>query len=221
DPDSRRAFGCQVLAPGNYLHVEGKADPGDGAAEPAEPEYAQGLALDAIADAGLPQPLAHRAVVVGDPTGGAEDQAPGELGGIQSAALGPANRDAMVAQRRQIKRGVAHSGRDQELELRQPFDEAAREGRALAHRRDDLGLREGTRGFILIGEGFTLDDDIGTALERRPVRHIERHALVVVENAKPHVVSPACVGVKKPWPSEDLRRFCRGTDWSSATDDRD
>src|SRR5215470_1853825 len=88
DANGRRVFGCQVLTPGDHLHIEGKADPSDGAAEPAEPEDAQRLAFDAVTDPGLPHTIAHRAVVFGDPPGGAQDEAPSELGGIQPAAFG-------------------------------------------------------------------------------------------------------------------------------------
>src|SRR5439155_10300880 len=42
----------QVLAPGDRLHAAGGPDPRDRAAQPPEPQKAEGLPSDAMADAG-------------------------------------------------------------------------------------------------------------------------------------------------------------------------
>ena len=59
--------------------------------------------------------------------------------------------------------------------------------RALAHRRDELGIGERAHHRVLIGEGMALDGDFDAAAPyRRPVRHVECDTLVIVENAQPH-----------------------------------
>src|SRR5690348_7828889 len=89
----------QVLAPGDCLHSESEPDAGDGAAEAAEAQQAQRLAGDAVADPGLPSALAHELMILGDAPGGAEDQPPGQLGGILVAAAraaGAADNDVTI-----------------------------------------------------------------------------------------------------------------------------
>src|SRR5260370_36415640 len=76
-----RFLGRQILAPGDCLHAESEADPGDAAAEPAETQEAQRLAGEAMADPRLPTALAHEGVVLGDAAGGAEGPGPGAVGG--------------------------------------------------------------------------------------------------------------------------------------------
>ena len=184
----------QVLAPGDRLHAKGEADAGDGTAEPPEAQQAERLAGDAVADAGLPSALTHELMVLGDAPGGAEDQPPGELGGILVAAAGAAgaaHRDAAILKRRHVERGVAHAGRDQQLQLRQALDDGFRKRRTLAHCRDKLGIGERAHHRVLIGESMPLDGDFDAAApDRRPVRHIERDTLVVIENAEPHRCVP-------------------------------
>src|SRR5580704_11331617 len=91
-------LGSQVLAPGNRLHIEGKANAGDRAAELAKAEQAERFAGDAVADAGLPAALAYKGVILGDPPHRTEDEAPGEFRGVVVAAAGAtgaADRDAL------------------------------------------------------------------------------------------------------------------------------
>ena len=152
----RGLLGGQVLAPGDRLHAKGEPDAGDRAAEAAEAQQAERLAGDAVADPGLPSALAHKLMILGDPPGGAEDQAPGELGGILVAAAGTAGAadgDAAILQRRHVERGVAHASGNQQFQLGQAIDDRFRKRRALAHRRDDLGIGERAHHRVLIGEG--------------------------------------------------------------------
>src|SRR5262249_30029963 len=88
DALGRSVFWGQVLAPGDTLHAKGETDAGDCAAEAAEAQQAQRLAGDAVADPGLPSALAQELMILGDPAGRAEDQAPGEFRGILVAAAG-------------------------------------------------------------------------------------------------------------------------------------
>src|SRR6266478_5725607 len=56
-------------------------------------------------------------------------------------------------------------------------------------RRSTTDFGNGVRAHhcVLIGEGVALDRDLDTAApHRRPIRHIERHTLKIVENTKPH-----------------------------------
>ena len=62
-----------------------------------------------------------------------------------------------------------------------------RKRRALAHCADDLAVGERAHHRVLIGESIALDGDLDAAApDRRPVRHVERDALVIIENAEPH-----------------------------------
>src|SRR5579862_3284461 len=190
DPLRGGLLGGQVLAPGDRLHAEGEADPADRAAEPAETQEAQRLAGDAVADAGLPAALAHQRVIFRDAAGRPENEPPSQLGGVLVAASrtpGPAHRDAAVLQRRHVERRIAHAGVKQQLKLRQAIDNPPRKRGALAHRRDDLAVGERAHHVILVGERKALDGDLDAARpHRRPIRHVERDALVIVQNAEPH-----------------------------------
>src|SRR5829696_8007862 len=89
--DALDALGCgllggQVLAPGDRLHTEGEPDPRHRAAEPPQAQQPERLAGDPVSDAGLPAAVAHQGVVFGDAPCRAEDQAPGEFGGVLVAA---------------------------------------------------------------------------------------------------------------------------------------
>src|SRR6266403_3520081 len=122
DPLLAGSFGGQVLAPGDRLHAKGEADPGDCAAEPPEAQKAEGLAGHTVADPGLPSALPHELMILGDMPGGAEDQPPGEFGGVLIATAwtaGAAHGDTAILQRGHVERGVAHAGGDQECQLGQ------------------------------------------------------------------------------------------------------
>src|SRR5947207_5092670 len=147
-----------------------------------------------MTDTRLPAAMTHKGVIFGDASRRAEDEAPGELGRILVTATrsaGAAHRDAAVAQRCHIERGVAHAGGDQQFELRQAVDDAFRERGALTHRRDDLAVGERAHDILGIGERKALYGDLDAAgAHRRPIRHIERDALIIIENAEPHDVTP-------------------------------
>src|ERR1700737_4883887 len=102
DPLLAGPFGSQVLTPGDRFHAAGEAEPRDCATEPPEAQNAEGLAGDAVADPGLPSALPHELMILGDVPGGAEDQTPGEFGGVLIAAArttGAAHGDTAILQR--------------------------------------------------------------------------------------------------------------------------
>src|SRR5947208_5650258 len=143
-----------------------------------------------MTDTRLPTAMTHKGVIFGDASRRAEDEAPGELGRILVTATrsaGAAHRDAAVAERCHIERGVAHAGGDQQFELRQAVDDAFRERGALTHRRDDLAVGERAHDILGIGERKALYGDLDAAgAHRRPIRHTVRDALITIENAEPH-----------------------------------
>src|SRR5205814_6347724 len=147
-----------------------------------------------MADTRLPAAMTHKGVICRDASRRAEDEAPGELGRIlvtAAGSAGAAHRDAAVAERRHVERGVAHAGRDQQFQLWQALNYASRERGALAHRRDNLAVGERAHDIIGIGERKALHGDLDAAgAHRRPIRHIERDALIIIENAEPHDVTP-------------------------------
>src|SRR6185437_5915852 len=104
------------------------ADRTDLGAELAEAEKTERLALEAGADRRLPLALAHPAVLARDAAGEGEDEAPGELGRRIGQHVGAAYGDAARLRRRQVDRGVAHAGGDQQLEIGQALEERGGEG---------------------------------------------------------------------------------------------
>ena len=139
---------------------------------------------------GLPAALAHKGMILGDPPRRAENEPPGEFGGVFVAATraaGAAYRDAARLERLHVERRVAHAGGDQELQLWQPVDHALGECGALAHRADNLAIGKRAHDIVLIGEREALDRDLDAARpNRRPIRHVERDALVIVKDADAH-----------------------------------
>src|SRR5215472_10709108 len=160
-----------------------------------------------MADPGLPSALPHELMILGDAPRGTEDEAPGEFSGVLVTAAGTAgtaHSDALVLQRRHVERGVAHAGSDQQLHLRESFDNGFLKRCTLAHRCDELGIGERPHHRLFIGEGVALDGNLDSPIPyRRPIRHIERHALVIVENAEPHHRLPLLPR------SYDAIAFCR------------
>src|SRR5437763_2027405 len=146
-----------------------------------------------MTDTRLPAAMTHKGMIFRDASGGAENQSPGELGRIlvtAAGSAGAAHRDAAVAERCHVERGVTHAGRDQQFELRQALNDAFRERGALAHRRDNRAVGERAQDIIGIGEGKALHGDLDAAgADRRPIRHLERDALIIIENAEPHDVT--------------------------------
>src|SRR5690606_18360710 len=53
---------------------------------------------------------------------------------------------------------------------------------ALAHEADDVEADERAGGSLLVGEGLIEDGDPVVLLQARPVRHLQRHLLVIIEN---------------------------------------
>ncbi|MEI9986833.1 MAG: hypothetical protein WDN69_28925 [Aliidongia sp.] len=95
----------------------------------AEPEHAQSLAREVDADAALPAALAQGGVLRRNMSGGRQDQRPGQLDGRRRIIAGRGDRDAALAGRLEVDRSVAQRGRADQLQLRQAFEDRARQGR--------------------------------------------------------------------------------------------
>jgi hypothetical protein len=161
DADLGRPLVGEVLAPGHHVHLEGLPDPGDPRAEPAEAEDAEPVAREVGADGLLPPAGADRGVLLRHVPGDGEDQRPGQLGGAGQVRAGTADGDAALGGRGDVDGDVARAGGDQQLQVRQPLEHAAREGGALAHRDDDVeGLQAPDQRVLIpdvVGELHHLD----------------------------------------------------------------
>ena len=98
---------------------------------PIRPE---GLAFDIDAERALPGPPVLEALAfVADPPRELEHQADGDADGRIAGGLGAAGHDPALPGGLQVQHPVAFPGRDQELEIGQRLDQAARKRGALAH----------------------------------------------------------------------------------------
>src|SRR4051795_4934448 len=125
-------------APGDDVHLEGAADPGDPLPQPAEAEHPEPGAGEVGADGLLPAAGTDGEVLLRDVPGDGEDQRPGELGGAGGVRAGAADGDAELPRGADVDGDVARAGGDQQPQVRQPLEDVAREGRALAHGDDDV-----------------------------------------------------------------------------------
>jgi hypothetical protein len=89
---------------------------------------------------------------------------------------------AAVGSRRQIDRGVAHAGGDQELQLGELIEHRARKRRALAHCQDDFEILQRADGGLRRGKWLVEDGDVDAILDLGPVREFQRDIEIVIEN---------------------------------------
>ncbi len=108
----------EVGAPGDDVHAEHLGHAGDLAAELAEADDTERLALDLGAGKGLPGLAGmHPRVLAADAAGEFQDQAHGQRRSRILAVLRAAEHDLAVLERLGVDRGVAHARRDQQLQL--------------------------------------------------------------------------------------------------------
>ncbi len=155
---------------------------GDLRAKVAEPEEAQHLAFETGPDRRLPAAAFHGGVLFGDVADEGQDQAPGQLGGGGPLTAGAGDRDALRGGGGHVDRGVAHAGSDEQLEVGQPGEQGAREGRALAHGHDGFEGREAGRERVFVRDVVAEEVDVAAGRQALPVRHRLRDALVIVQN---------------------------------------
>ena len=165
------------------LHAERVADGGDLRAEAAEPDQAQCLAFDVDAERALPgRPLLEALAFVADPPGQLEHEPDCDAGGRIAGRLGAAGDDAARIGGLDVQHPVAFSGRDQELEIGQRLDQAARKRRALAHQHHHVEALERAGDLVRLSERRVENREFDLAGERGPVGKPEGDVLVVVED---------------------------------------
>jgi hypothetical protein len=191
DAGRRGALVGEVRAPGDDVHLEGLPDTGDAGAEPAEADDAEAGAGEIGADGRLPAAGAQGGVLGGDVPGDREDQRPGQLGGAGGVRGGPADGDAAVAGGGEVDGGVAGAGGDQQPQLRQAVEQAARERRPLAHGHDDVEGGQPLGDGVLVVEVVGKRHDLQRLGDARPVGELRRGPLVVVEDGDPVDGAPA------------------------------
>ena len=199
---ARAAVRVEVLRPGEHVHPEGLADPGDPLPEAPEPEQAERPPLELGADRGLPAAGAQPLVGLRHLPHHCEQQRPGQLRGRARQAPGPAHRDALPGGGRDVDRGVHGPGGHQQLEPVQPRQQAGVERRTLAHRHHHPGVREGLDERIALQ---VLVDEAHLALDLLPGAEACRRPLVVVEH---HDVGHQGSG-RSTWGGE----VCMGSAW--------
>ena len=84
----RRAFGGEVLAPGDDGHAEGFADLRDSASNVAEAEQSQCPSTEIIADEALPSTASQRCILVHEMTRAGQYESPSQLDGWSRAVAG-------------------------------------------------------------------------------------------------------------------------------------
>ena len=174
-------LGGHVLAPGDDVHVEGRADPGHERPDMAQTEKTQGLALEAHADGGAPTALPGPLVLLWDVAQHGDDQAPGEFGGAFARAPGAADRDAQLGRRLGVEGGVPAAGGDQQPQLGQPGQYRPGEGSALPHPHDQVEIFEPLHKLVFVVDVVVEILDLGPGGQLRPVAQVLGRRLVIVQ----------------------------------------
>jgi hypothetical protein len=143
DADGGGGLGGQVAAPGDGGHAEGLADLGDAAAELAEAQHAERQPVQRTADAvgraaGLPGAGTQAGGLRRQVAQQGDDEAPGDVDGGRPGARRAADGDALRIRGGDVEGAVALAGRDQELQVGQPPEQACSEGRAFADAEDGV-----------------------------------------------------------------------------------
>jgi hypothetical protein len=182
-PSGGAARGGEILAPGDHLHVQRLGDLGDLRAEPAEADQAECLALDVDAERALPgRPVLEALALVADPPRQLEHQGDGDAGGRIAGGFGRADHDAARLGGLEVQHEVALAGGDQELEVGQRLDQAARKRRSLARQHHHIEALERPGDLVGPAERGVEHRERDLACERGPVGEPKGDVLVVVED---------------------------------------
>ncbi len=90
--------------------------------------------------------------------------------------------DASLGRGIDIDGRVARTGRGYELQSRQPLDDRPRQRCALAHDADHVERQQALDDRVEIGQMVIENGDRGAPSERRPIGHLQRHVLIVVQD---------------------------------------
>ena len=80
------------------------------------------------------------------------------------------------------------TGRGDQLQSRQALDDRPRQRCALAHDADHVERQQALDNFVEIGQMVIENGDHGLPGERRPVGHLQRHVLIIVQDGDAHGV---------------------------------
>ena len=180
--DRLAALRGQVLAPGDDVHAESQAQPGDPATEPAQPDDSESRSVQVGSHGGHPAPGSHAGQLGGKVTSRGEDQSPRQLGRSVGDPASAADDDAELITGVEIDRCVVPAGRDQKAEMWKPREKASAEGGPLAHGDDHREGCEPIRQSGFVVDVIRKDMQIDPTRKPRPRTEGLRHTLVVVEH---------------------------------------
>jgi D-serine deaminase-like pyridoxal phosphate-dependent protein len=197
-------LGLKVLAPGDDVHPEREPDLRDLGTELPEPDNAEPGARELEADSALPTALANPAVFDADLPGEGKHQAPRQFRRRAAQTRRSSHLDPELVACIEVDRGVGHASGDEQLQVGRLREHGAREGRALAHRNDDLGVEQRgdeIRVAQMPGAYVEIEPEVG---EVAPGTEFAGDVLVVVENKHSFahgsiLVSPATGRVAGPY----------------------
>ncbi|KPB15898.1 Uncharacterized protein AC516_4620 [Pseudomonas amygdali pv. sesami] len=175
-------FGCQILAPGNDLHAERLTVAGNPFADTAQPENAQGFAVQVAAQPDLPVARAQRVGLGHQIAGDAHDQRPGQFRCRVFIAFCSAHHNAVPLGRRDINRRIAHAACDQQFERRQLAEQCLIEQGSLAHQANDVEALQALHHGCGVGREVVQKADVARGVEHRPVHHIAGYVLPIIEH---------------------------------------
>src|SRR5712691_4881174 len=101
-----------------------------------------------------------------------------------------------------VDRRVAHTRRHEQTQVRQTLHEVATERCALPHAGHDIEIPQSIRQGVTIGQMIPEDLNATIRSQRAPVGHLQRHALVVVENRNPSHRTPPLLCLLSPAEAE-------------------
>ena len=179
----------QVLTPRDHRHAEHARvfrHPRANSAEAQQPERASG---QVHAHGALPRAFVHAPAFETEMAHRRDHQSPRQLGRrvhhVGEKRIGEIrvrNYYAVLRRRRHVEVGQVHPDDRDQLEIRQSLEQAARQAHPLAHGAEHVERLQ-RDGSLILREMLIENCYLGLAVERRPVRKLNRNLRVVVEDS--------------------------------------
>src|SRR5262249_40943092 len=188
---SRAPHVCAFSAVRFWLHAEREAASRILRANIAKAENAERLTVETVTHRELPAAGAQMGVFQCDLTRARKDESPGHLDGGPCIVPRMRHDDTSLGRGLYIDGRVARTGRCDQLQSRQALDDCPGQRCALAHDADHIERQEALDNLIGFGQMVIEDRDHGATGERRPVGHLQRHVLIIVQDGyADHYLAP-------------------------------